>query len=93
MTPDVHSAHNEIGDPTYDKDPIEEKTTSSRTNVADSWGPVPTKKASVANLAPYLLPYFNNGPVFGLPGCAQADRTCLEVTERHRPRIEERLLA
>jgi carbohydrate-selective porin OprB len=35
---------------------------------ANSWGPVPTQKASLANLAPVLLPYFNNGPVFGLPG-------------------------
>ena len=35
---------------------------------AGFWGPVETKKASVANLAPALLPFFNNGPVFGLPG-------------------------
>lgn len=34
----------------------------------NSWGPVTTQKASLANLAPALLPYFNNGPVFGLPG-------------------------
>jgi len=32
------------------------------------WGPVPTDKASIANLAPVLLPFFNNAPVFGLPG-------------------------
>ena len=37
-------------------------------NEANSWEPVPTQKASLANLAPALLPYFNNGPVFGLPG-------------------------
>jgi porin len=49
MTPDVHAAQNEIANPTYDNDPIEEKTTPSRANAADSWGPVPTKKASVAN--------------------------------------------
>jgi len=49
------------------------KTTPSRANADDSWGPVPTKKASVANLAPYLLPYFNNGPVFGLPGTDSRD--------------------
>ena len=41
---------------------------SSRATAADSWGSVPTKKASVANVAPALLPFFNNGPVFGLPG-------------------------
>jgi len=67
MTPEV-DAENEIASPTIDNDPNEERTTPSRANAADSWGPVPTKKASVANLAPYLLPYFNNGPVFGLPG-------------------------
>jgi porin len=71
MTPDVDAGQNEIAKPTHDNDPIKEKTTPSR--VADSWGPVPTKKASVANLAPYLLPYFNNGPVFGLPGTDSRD--------------------
>jgi porin len=34
----------------------------------EEWGPVPTEEASLANLAPGLLPFFNNGPVFGLPG-------------------------
>lgn len=32
------------------------------------WGPVDTDKTSLANMAPVLLPFFNNGPVFGLPG-------------------------
>jgi hypothetical protein len=73
MTPDVHAAQNEIANPTHDNDPIEEKTTPSRANATDSWRPVPTKKASVANLAPYLLPYFNNGPVFGLAGTDSRD--------------------
>jgi len=41
---------------------------SSRATATDFWGPVSTEKASVANVAPALLPYFNNGPVFGLPG-------------------------
>ena len=40
---------------------------------ANSWGPVPTEKASLANLAPVLLPYFNNGPVFGLFGTEIGD--------------------
>lgn len=35
---------------------------------ADPWAPVPTKDVSLANLSPFFLPYFNNGPVFGLPG-------------------------
>ena len=35
---------------------------------ADDFGPVPTERKSLANLAPVLLPFFNNGPVFGLPG-------------------------
>ena len=37
------------------------------------WGPVPTDKASIANLAPGLLPFFNYGPVFGLPGTVVGD--------------------
>jgi porin len=73
MTPDVDAAQDEIANPTYDNDPIKEKTTPSPANAAGSWGPVPAKKASVANLAPYLLPYFNNGPVFGLPGTDSRD--------------------
>jgi len=39
----------------------------------DSWGAVPTKKASLVNVAPVLLPYFNNGPVFGLSGTDVGD--------------------
>ena len=39
----------------------------------EDWGPVPTDKASIANLAPCLLPFFNNGPVFGLPGTVTGD--------------------
>jgi porin len=35
---------------------------------SDPWGPVATDKLSLANAAPVLLPFFNNGPVFGLPG-------------------------
>jgi porin len=73
MTTDVDVAQNEIANSTYDSDPNKEKTTPSRASAADSWGPVPTKKASVANLAPYLLPYLNNGPVFGLPGTDSKD--------------------
>ena len=34
----------------------------------EAWGPVPTNMTSLANLAPGLLPFFNNAPVFGLPG-------------------------
>ena len=73
MTPDVEVAQNEIANSTYDNDRIEETTTPSRANIADSWGPVPTKKASVANLAPFFLPFLNNGPVFGLPGTDAGD--------------------
>ena len=39
----------------------------------DRWSPVPTRQASIANLEPVLLPYFNNGPVFGLPGTSVGD--------------------
>ena len=40
---------------------------------ADPWGPVPTKGVSLANSLPLFLPYFNNGPVFGLPGTVVGD--------------------
>jgi porin len=40
---------------------------------ADPWGPVPTGDASIVNVAPFLLPYFNNGSVFGLPGTDVGD--------------------
>ena len=40
---------------------------------APDWGPVQTDKASIANLCPVLLPFFNNGPVFGLPGTVVGD--------------------
>ncbi len=43
------------------------------TQAAPDWGPVQTDKASVANLSPVLLPFFNNGPVFGLPGTVVGD--------------------
>jgi hypothetical protein len=39
----------------------------------DPWGPTPIDKISLANLAPGLLAYFNNGPVFGLPGTVTGD--------------------
>ena len=38
------------------------------TTAEGEFGVVPTAKKSIANLAPLLIPYFNNGPVFGLPG-------------------------
>ena len=47
MKPDVHAAQNEIANPTDDNDPNKEKTTPSRANAAESWGPVPTKKLPV----------------------------------------------
>ena len=40
---------------------------------ADLWGRVPTEEPSIANLAPVLLRYFNNGPAFGLPGTVIGD--------------------
>src|SRR5256885_15572834 len=43
------------------------------TQAAPDWGPVQTDKASIANLSPVLFPFFNNGPVFGLPGTVVGD--------------------
>lgn len=44
---------------------VDEPPTSQAT---DPFGPVPTKRISILNLAPVVAPYLNNGPVFGLPG-------------------------
>ena len=46
---------------------------SGTTQAAPDWGPVQTDNASIANLSPVLLPFFNNGPVFGLPGTVVGD--------------------
>jgi len=35
--------------------------------------PTPTERVSLATVAPGLLPYFNNGPVFGLGGTVEGD--------------------
>src|SRR5438132_7794778 len=43
------------------------------TQAAPDWGSVQTDNASIANLSPVLLPFFNNGPVFGLPGTVVGD--------------------
>lgn len=49
--------------------PAAEGTAKAKPDAArDPWGPVPTDKLSLINLAPGLIPYFNNGPAFGLPG-------------------------
>src|SRR5260370_5379607 len=72
LKPDVHAAENQIANSTDENEPIEQKTTSS-SSVDNSWGAVPTKKASLANLAPVFLPFLNNGPVFGLPGTDAGD--------------------
>ena len=73
MTSGAHADKKENASPAYDNGPVEGKNAPSRPNAVHSWGPVPTKKASTANLAPYLLPYFNNGPVFGMPGTDSGD--------------------
>ena len=64
---DVHAAGNTIagGD----------KPAAAGKAEADPWGPVPTKDVSLVNSLPFFLPYFNNGPVFGLPGTVVGDFT------------------
>jgi porin len=68
---DVRAAQNPISNPISGSGSNE--PTSSSVTAADSWGPVPTGKTSLANLAPALLPYFNNGPVFGISGTDAGD--------------------
>jgi hypothetical protein len=50
-------------------------STSIMAAPAGPWGPVPTNKISLANRAPGLLAFFNDGPVFGLPGTVTGDIT------------------
>jgi len=51
----------------------EEADLPSGDSATDMWGAVPMKKASLVNVAPVLLPYFNNGPTFGVPGTETGD--------------------
>lgn len=51
----------------------EAASTPSKAEPSAPWEPMPTDKISLANLAPGLLVYFNNGPVFGLPGTVTGD--------------------
>ena len=55
----------------------DENTADSQNLVAtrpeEQPGPVPAHKASLTDVAPFLLPFFNNGPVFGLPGTEGGD--------------------
>jgi porin len=64
---DVHAAANTIASG--------DKPVADGPARADPWGPVPTKDVSLVNLLPFFLPYFNNGPVFGLPGTVVGDFT------------------
>src|SRR5258705_4808251 len=64
---DVHAAGNTIASG--------DKPVAAGQAKADPWGLVPTKDVSLVNLSPFFLPYFNNGPVFGLPGTVVGDFT------------------
>jgi porin len=69
--------------PSNAQSPPDQRSTASKTTdevelsssdtADDSWGAVPTTKASLVNAAPVLLPYFNNGPVFGIAGTDVSD--------------------
>ena len=50
--------------------PRKKGTTVYPTPAATPFGAVPTTQLSIANVAPGLLTFFNNAPVFGLPGTA-----------------------
>jgi len=54
-------------------DSTKDKAEATDKDGANPWGPVPTEKTSLANLAPVLLRYFNYGPVFGIPGTDAGD--------------------
>ena len=58
---------------TKDIDSTKDKADPTYKDGANPWLAAPTEKAPLANLAPFLLPYFNNGPVFGVPGTDTSD--------------------
>jgi porin len=60
----------------HSNDRIADHANSSGATLTGGWGPTETAKVSLANLAPFLLPYFNNGSVFGLPGTEEGDLRC-----------------
>src|SRR5579862_5945237 len=43
-------------------------TPASSGSTSSPWGPVSTQKKSLVNMEPWVLPFFNNGLVFGVPG-------------------------
>src|SRR5262252_9136159 len=52
---------------------LTEGAAPARAGPRDPWGPVPIAGVSIANVAPGLLTFFNNAPVFGLPGTVVGD--------------------
>jgi len=54
-------------------DSTKDKAEATDKDGANLWGPVPTEKTSLVNLVPVLLPYFNNGPAFGVSGTNASD--------------------
>ena len=54
-------------------DSTKDNSGASDKDGAIPWMPTPTEKASLANRAPVLPPYFNNGPVFGIFGTEISD--------------------
>jgi len=53
--------------------PQQQQKAPAADQTVNEWGPVPTQLISVANKAPVLLVYFNNAPVFGIPGTVTGD--------------------
>jgi porin len=64
----VASAQDGIGGSNGNNAPVAPSVASAPGTAAAPWGPVATKKESLVNREPWLLPFFNNGPVFGIPG-------------------------
>jgi hypothetical protein len=72
MTPDMHAVQNQVPAQLMTMIRSKKKTAPSLVDATDS-GSGCSKKASVANLAPYLLPFFNNGSVLELPKTESRD--------------------
>jgi len=70
---DVGTGKEPVANPSGNSEHIDSSAEATLKAGANPWGPVPTEKASLVNLAPVLLRYFNYGPVFGISGTDASD--------------------
>src|SRR5262249_19387132 len=70
---DVGTGKEPVANPSGNSEHIDSSAEATLKAGANPWAPESTEKASLANLAPVLLRYFNYGPVFGVSGTDAGD--------------------